>query len=164
MNDQQSDDDQRRDKLLLRLLKTPPKSRDQLKADRGRVEVRKSDLPIRRAFNDATLSEDAPRFTDEYLRLGMPGWPLADNAIFTEAGSVSPQSPDAIGPPHDGDDRLRVGRHRELSGSGLPVVEPRSARRRLRSGQRRSDTENPQAAPSKGRKTRLDKTRTSTVP
>jgi hypothetical protein len=38
MSDQQGDDDQRRDKLLLRLLKTPPQTRDQLKADRAKAK------------------------------------------------------------------------------------------------------------------------------
>lgn len=43
MSDQESDDDQRRDALLLRLLKTPPKSRAELAEElrRAKAEARK---------------------------------------------------------------------------------------------------------------------------
>jgi hypothetical protein len=43
MSDEESDSEQRRDKLLLRLLKMPPQTRAQLKAERAkgkRVEAR----------------------------------------------------------------------------------------------------------------------------
>jgi hypothetical protein len=41
MSDQQSDDDQRRDKLLLRLLKTPPQSRAKLAEQVRRAKGKK---------------------------------------------------------------------------------------------------------------------------
>jgi hypothetical protein len=41
MNDQQSDDDQRRDALLLRLLKTPPQSRAELAEQVRRAKGKK---------------------------------------------------------------------------------------------------------------------------
>lgn len=43
MSDQGSDSEQRRDKLLLRLLKTPPQTRDQLKADRMKAKITRTD-------------------------------------------------------------------------------------------------------------------------
>ena len=39
MSDQGSDSEQRRDKLLLWLLKTPPQTRDQLKAERVKAKA-----------------------------------------------------------------------------------------------------------------------------
>jgi hypothetical protein len=45
MSDQQSDDDQRRDKLLLRLLKTPPQPRP--KRERAKEEVKPKATKVR---------------------------------------------------------------------------------------------------------------------
>src|SRR5271154_4382714 len=43
----------------------------------------------RRFINDASAGDDAPLFTDEYLRAGKPGWPSAANAI-TDQGEAEP--------------------------------------------------------------------------
>jgi hypothetical protein len=40
MTDQQSDDDQRRDKLLLRLLKTPPQPRPKRERVKGKPTIK----------------------------------------------------------------------------------------------------------------------------
>ena len=59
MSDQESDDDQRRDELLLRLLKMPPKSRaelaDELRRAKAKKPTRSHRSKIPRFFNDASM-------------------------------------------------------------------------------------------------------------
>jgi hypothetical protein len=47
-----------------------------------------SSIPRQPAYNDASRPDDAREFTDEYIRLGMPGWPSVGNVIPTVSAAI----------------------------------------------------------------------------
>jgi hypothetical protein len=56
-------------------------SADRPKADEGLIAFWPVWVAQTLPLNNRYLELDAPEFTDQYIRLGMPGWPSAGNVI-----------------------------------------------------------------------------------
>jgi hypothetical protein len=120
----------------------------------------------RNSFNDAFAPQDAPAFTDEYIRLGMPGWPCAANAITdqAEADRINLQSASAGDLRSHSGDPPGVAPYLESSDSGLPVARSRSAHRSQSIERQRSETATLRVARSRGQTPILGKNHTLAAP
>jgi hypothetical protein len=123
-------------------------------------------LPVKRWFNDATLSDDSPEITAEYLRLGIPGWPSANNAIPMAPG-IGPEDQrflSVVDPPSREGDPLEPAPYREWSDSDLHVEGARKDYRNQRIEQQRAEMPLLSAAPSRERTKFLGKNHILTEP
>jgi hypothetical protein len=114
MSDQKSDDERRRDKLLLRLLKTPPKSRAALAEElrRAKAEARK----------DRVIMGELPPPGYRWQILG--SWPPSDKMdILPETDQEVSQPPSAAEPRPTPKQRVR-----RSAGKERRVLQNRSSR------------------------------------
>ena len=94
MSDQQSDDDQRRDKLLLRLLKTPPQSRFETSGERTRRVKGKSASPnIRKASKREAKSKTSTPLQEAIKGIAAAGiTPVPLEVVVALAKTIGPHT------------------------------------------------------------------------